>query len=190
MKRKLLSSVLLVGTLVGFSGCGGKILVKKDYGEIQNQREAIVMFREESSLQSTISNKNNIRLLQVMAEETIASNYQYFAFEKAKEPLLYGINSTDEFLLKCTDRTFLGDFGKSFVPFGVFLLNWDSCQLNLMPNGNISGARFSLYKEKPSKVTLDANEVIANLKARKLYVDDKTSIDYVKDSFFWDDRKN
>jgi hypothetical protein len=125
-----------------------------------------------------------------MAEETIASGNQYFAFEKVKEPLLYDINSTDEFLLKCTDRSILGDFGRSFVPFGIFLLSWDSCQLNLMYNGNISGARFSLYKEKPSKVTLDANEVIANLKARKLYVDDKTSVDYVKDSFFWDDRKN
>jgi hypothetical protein len=179
MKRKLLSSVLLVGMLAGFSGCAGKILVKKDYGEIKNLRFASVMFREETSLNSTMSNKNNIRLFQVMAQETIISGYKYFAFENAREPLIYDINSTDEFLLQCTHRTLLGDIGKAFVPLGDFFLKSDACLLNVIHNGNMSAAMFSLYKEKPIKVTFDANEVITTLKARKLYVDDKTSVDYV-----------
>ena len=112
-------------------------------------------------------NNTNTRLLQVVAEDTLRSNNKFFSFNTPKELADAKISSADEFLAKCANK----DIAAGFIP-GAGLFISDDCNMFSGATGVGSAASvagYTVHNNKPDGTALNADDVIASLKAKDLF---------------------
>lgn len=166
MHLKLLG-IAVVGTLV-FSGCSSKeVYIAKGKDQKANVRGFSIA--PTSTFASSRSvNTTNTRYLQIAAEETLRSGYQYFELAAPKTIKDLQIGSVASYMEKCTTNNAASGVLLQAVAGRIF--SNDTCGLFKTDKGSSGAIR--MYKDKPSDSipVLDANEVLAYLKQKQLLI--------------------
>lgn len=183
MKLKIVLAVTMA-SIVLFTGCSSKdVSIKKGQGENSNIREISAAQGSEHTKAGMI-NATNTKLLQAVAEETIASGNQYFIFTQPSAIADARLETTDAYLSKCANKSVGGNVALTVFTLGLAGgLCFDDCDMfggATGVGGAGSGATVKLFKDRPNSPAFDANAVLADLKAKKLYRTMENGVEYVE----------
>lgn len=160
----------LIGTIAAtllFSGCSSKD-VKITKNNITD-RDIDVAQITSYTLARTI-NATNRSFLQASAEETIRSGYKTFSFTYPDLIADGSIKNTDDFLLKCADKSALANIALGVVTLGIgsnFV--HDDCNIFVLPFVGEGASSGSLTMSNEQDKGIDALAVIEVLKIKNLY---------------------
>lgn len=177
-------SVVTIASVLLFTGCSSKdISIKKGQGENSNIREISAAQGSEHTKAGMI-NATNTKLLQAVAEETIASGNRYFVFTEPSAIADARLETTDAYLAKCANKSVGGNVALTVFTLGIAGgLCFDECDMfggATGIGGAGSNAIVKLSKDRPNAPAFDANAVLAELKNKQLYRTMENGVEYVE----------
>ena len=158
-------SATLAGVLL-MSGCSIKeAYIAKGVGQKENLR-GLSIAPTSTFASSRSINTTNTRYLQIAAEETLRSGYQYFELTVPKAVKDFAITTPEQYVEKCTNNNAAGGVLLQAATGGI--VSNDTCGMFVTDKGSSGAIR--MYKAKPEEkiAVLDASHVLEYLKSKQL----------------------